>query len=171
MLCSNDEQRLRASIESLSELTRSQQFEIIVMDNVSNDGSQEILQDLLGHGLVTNVIEQKCTRGMGRQLALESSQGDYILCHLDCDDIFRASGIDSLIRLYHEKYEGMMMMTRRRRGGFSNITIAPRDLVFRLGGWRNINWIEDWDLWERAEAMGRYVNHPYPLIQTHHMNS
>ena len=126
MLCSNDAEHLKASIESLSEFSRSPQFEIIVVDNVSSDGSQEILQKLLRDGLVTKVIEQKCTRGKGRQLALESSKGEYILCHMDCDDIFRASGISSLIRVYHERYEGMMMMTRRLRDGFSNVTIAPR---------------------------------------------
>jgi glycosyltransferase involved in cell wall biosynthesis len=168
MLCSNDGGTLRKSIESLADLSKFVNFEIIVTDNSSRDGSREILAELLKDGLIREVIEQKCTRGKGRQLALEKARGDYVLCHLDCDDIFSASGIDSLIRLYHEKYEGTMMMTRRTEGGYSNITIAPRQLILELGSWRDINWNEDWDLWARASAKGKYVNIAYPYSDPPH---
>jgi glycosyltransferase involved in cell wall biosynthesis len=168
MLCSNDSKTLRNSIESLAALSKFVDFEIIVTDNQSRDGSREILRELLKEGVIQEVIEQKCTRGKGRQLALEKARGDYVLCHLDCDDTFSAIGLDSLIRLYHEKYEGMMMMTRRTEGGYSNITLAPRQLILELGGWRDINWNEDWDLWARAGAEHKYVNVPYPYSDPPH---
>src|SRR5208282_1135443 len=109
MLCSNDGTTLRESIASLSHLSKFVALEIIVTDNMSRDGSMDILEKLLKDGVIQEVIEQKCSRGKGRQLALERAHGDYVLCHLDCDDTFSAEGINSLIRLYHEKYEGMMM--------------------------------------------------------------
>jgi glycosyltransferase involved in cell wall biosynthesis len=168
MLCSNDSRNLRESIDSLANLSKFVDFEIIVADNESRDGSKEILRGLSKDGVIREVIEQKCTRGKGRQLALQEAHGDYVLCHLDCDDIFSASGINSLIQLYHEKYEGMMMMTRRTEGGYSNITLAPRQLIIELGGWRDINWNEDWDLWARAAADRRYVNIPYPYSDAPH---
>ncbi|MDA4122802.1 MAG: glycosyltransferase [Thaumarchaeota archaeon] len=168
MLCSNDSKTLRQSIESLAALSKFVDLEIIVTDNKSRDGSGEILRKLLKDGMIQQVIEQKCTRGKGRQLALEKARGDYVLCHLDCDDTFSAVGINSLIQLYHEKYDGMMMMTRRTEGGYSNITIAPRELILGLGGWRDINWNEDWDLWARAGASGKYVNIPYPYSDSPH---
>jgi glycosyltransferase involved in cell wall biosynthesis len=168
MLCSNDGKTARKSIESLATLSKFIDFEIIVTDNMSNDGSREILRELLKGGAIQALIEQKCTRGKGRQLALEKARGNYILCHLDCDDTFSAVGINSLVRIYHEKYEGMMMMTRRTEGGYSNITLAPRQLILELGGWRDINWSEDWDLWARAGARGKYVNVPYPYSDPPH---
>jgi glycosyltransferase involved in cell wall biosynthesis len=168
MLCSNDVGRLRESIESLAPLSKFVDFEIIVTDNMSRDGSREILSGLLKDGVIQEVIEQKCTRGKGRQLALEKARGEYVLCHLDCDDTFSAIGINSLLRLYHEKYEDMMMMTRRTEGGHSNITLAPRRLLLELGGWRDINWNEDWDLWARVDAEHKYVNVPYPYSDPPH---
>lgn len=161
MLCSNDGKSLEQSIESLSKLTVSG-FEIVVTDNLSKDGSQHKLQDLLKQGFISKVIEQRCTRGRGRQLALESASGDYVLCHMDCDDIFYPGGLEALIRLYHDRHEGVMLMTKKLKGGSSNITISPRELLLRLGGWRDINWMEDWDLWARAAAAGKYVFCPYP---------
>jgi glycosyltransferase involved in cell wall biosynthesis len=168
MLCSNDGRTLKESIETLAALSKFVRMEIIVTDNMSRDGSREILRGLLKEGVIQEVIEQKCTRGKGRQLALEKARGDYVLCHLDCDDTFSAVGINSLITLYHEKYEGMMMMTRRTEGGHSNITLAPRKLILELGGWRDINWNEDWDLWARADAEHKYVNMPYPYSDPPH---
>jgi glycosyltransferase involved in cell wall biosynthesis len=168
MLCSKDSKTLRKSIESLANLSKFVDFEIIVTDNESRDGSKEILKELGEAGVVREVIEQKCTRGRGRQLALQKARGDYVLCHLDCDDVFSASGIYSLIQLYHQEYEGMMMMTRRTEGGYSNLTVAPRQLIMDLGGWRDINWNEDWDLWARAAAERKYVNVPYPYSNAPH---
>ena len=168
MLCSNDGKTLRQSVDSLAGLSKFVNIEIIVTDNKSRDGSVEILRELSKDGLIREVIEQKCSRGQGRQLALEKARGDYVLSHLDCDDIFSASGIRSLIQLYHERYEGMMMMTRRTEGGYSNLTIAPRKLIVELGGWRDINWNEDWDLWARAAAEGKYINIPYPYSDPPH---
>lgn len=168
MLCSNDSKTLKKSVDSLAGLSKFVDIEIIVTDNKSRDGSVEILRGLSKDGLIREVIEQKCSRGKGRQLALEKARGDYVLSHLDCDDIFSAGAIHSLIRLYHAKYEGKMIMTRRTKGGYSNITLAPRQLTLDLGGWRDINWNEDWDLWARAAAEGKYVNVPYPYADPPH---
>jgi hypothetical protein len=87
---------------------------------------------------------------------------------MDCDDIFDSKGLDALIRIYHDRYDGLMMMTKKLKGGSSNVTIAPRELLLCLGGWRNINWMEDWDLWARAAVVGKYVNYPYPSSNPPH---
>jgi len=168
MLCSNDSKNLEQSISSLSELSIAKESEIVITDNLSKDGSQVLLRRLLKRGLISKVIERRCSRGMGRQLAFAGSSGDYVLCHLDCDDIFNPKGLDELVRQYHTMYEGFMAMTKKLKGGSSNITIAPRELLNRLGGWRDINWMEDWDLWERAATAGMYVNYPYPISNPPH---
>jgi glycosyltransferase involved in cell wall biosynthesis len=72
MLSSNDGATLRQSIESLSSLSKFIDFEIVVADNNSRDGSKEILHELLKQGKIQEVIEQKCTRGKGRIRAMPS---------------------------------------------------------------------------------------------------
>jgi len=161
MLCYNDAERLRESLGSILELSDLASIEVIVVDNLSSDGSQEILSDYQRRGLI-KCIEMRCTRGMGRQIALEASSGKYILAHMDCDDVFSPLGVRSLLALYHRDYEGMMLVTKRTKvDERSNITIGPTDL-FRGLGWRDINWFEDWDLWNRARAMGKYRFLEYP---------
>ncbi|MGD0318407.1 MAG: glycosyltransferase [Nitrososphaerales archaeon] len=161
MLCYNDVERLRESLDSILELSDLASIEVIVVDNLSNDGSREILTDYNQRGLI-KCIERKCSRGRGRQIALEGSRGKYILAHLDCDDVFSALGIRDLLTLYHRDYEGMMLVTKRTNvDERSNITIGPSDL-FRSLGWRGINWFEDWDLWNRAKALGKYRFLDYP---------
>ena len=135
MLCYNDAERLRESLDSVLELSKFVSMEVIVVDNLSTDGSREILADYRKRGLIT-CIERNCTRGKGRQIALEASQGKYILAHLDCDDVFSPSGIGDLLALYHRDYEGLMLVTKRTTvDERSNITIGPSEL-FRSLGWR-----------------------------------
>jgi glycosyltransferase involved in cell wall biosynthesis len=161
MLCYNDVGRLRESLDSILELSDFASIEVIVVDNLSNDGSREILSDYQRRGSI-KCIERKCTRGKGRQIALEASDGKYVLAHLDCDDVFSSIGIRNLLTLYHRDYEGMMLVTKRTNvDERSNITIGPTDLFLSLR-WRDINWFEDWDLWNRAKAMGKYKFLEYP---------
>jgi glycosyltransferase involved in cell wall biosynthesis len=168
MLCSNDAQTVKASVESVLELSKYRKVEVIVVDNLSTDGSEQILRDFRDAGSIA-LIERKCSRGEGRQLAMEASSGGYVLGHMDCDDVFDAIGLDALIDAYHARYEGMLMMTQKRGSEeASNITVAPRSLLKELGGWRDLNWGEDWDLWARAGGVGKYAFAPYPVGKPPH---
>lgn len=168
MLCSNDCETVKASIDSVLELSNYGKVEVVVVDNMSRDGSREILQGYRDAGSIV-LIEQACSRGKGRQLAFEASKGDYVLSHMDCDDVFDAEGLLALLDLYHSKYEGMLLMTQRQNSDeASNITIAQRSVLAELGGWRDLNWGEDWDLWARAGGLGKYAFLPYPLEKPPH---
>jgi hypothetical protein len=37
-----------------------------------------------------------------------------------------------------------------------NITIGPRELIRSIGGWRDLNLFEDWDIWSRAGRAQKY---------------
>jgi glycosyltransferase involved in cell wall biosynthesis len=162
MLCSNDAETVSASVESVIGLSKFRSIDVVVVDNMSRDGSQEVLRRLAQEGKI-KLIEQKCSRGKGRQLAFEASRGDYVLGHMDCDDVFDAEGLDYLLGIYHTRFKGMLVMTMKRGSDeASNITIAPRPLLEELGGWRDLNWGEDWDLWARASGMSKYTYLPYP---------
>jgi len=168
MLCSNDIETVKASVESVLELSKSRKVQVAVTDNMSRDGSQEILRRFEAEGRITLIV-QRCSRGAGRQLAFEASTGDYVLSHMDCDDVFDPKGLDALIDLYHSSCEGTVMMTQKRGSDeASNITMGPRSLIEEIGGWRDLNWGEDWDLWARAGGVGKYVYVPYPADNPPH---
>ena len=170
MLCYNDSKTLRQSIESLVPLSKLKNIEIIIVDNESSDDSSKILEQCQKAGLI-KYVSQKCTRGLGRQVAFENSKGDYILACMDCDDEFIPENVNRLIDLYHEKLEGNVMMTKKTKKNekeASNITIAPRSVVVQVGGWRDINWCEDWDFWARSAALGKYVFESYPYSYPPH---
>ena len=168
MLCSNDVGTVKQSIESILELSRYRSIEVIVTDNKSGDGSEQVLKDFEGTGAIT-IIERKCNRGIGRELAFRASRGEYVLSHMDCDDVFNAGGINGLIDTYHATFEGKALMTKRKDSAeASNITIAPRGVLDRIGGWRSLNWGEDWDLWARLASAGLYAFLPYPMDNPPH---
>jgi glycosyltransferase involved in cell wall biosynthesis len=169
MLCSNDGETVEASVRSVLELSKYRKTEVVVVDNLSSDNSKEFLRKVRDAGLIT-LIERRCSRGEGRQLAFNASKGKYLLSHMDCDDIFDAAGIDSLIARYHAGFEGMAIMTKRLDSPeASNITIAPRSVLDLVGGWRPLNWGEDWDLWARLSNAGLYSFLPYPQKSPPHV--
>jgi glycosyltransferase involved in cell wall biosynthesis len=133
-------------------------FEIIVTDNKSNDGSLNTLRNYAEAGKIILKVK-KCSRGQGRQLAFENSSGEYIIANLDMDDIFKPNLIKLLMK-YHAMCDGKLLLAVSDSSpdliGFQNITIVPRSLVKRLGGWRNLQYSEDWDMWSRAAKIGQY---------------
>ena len=170
MLCSNDGETVKASVYSVLELSKYRKLDVVIVDNLSADGSQVFLRRVRDEGLI-RLIERRCNRGEGRQFAFNSSKGDYVLSHMDCDDIFDASAIDSLISQYHAFFEGKAIMTKKRDSSeASNITIAPRTVIEQVGGWRPLNWGEDWDLWARLAGAGLYAFVPYPVENPPHKN-
>ena len=169
MLCSNDGATVKETLDSVLTLSAFLPTEVVVADNMSTDGSAKLLRQYRDGGLI-KLVEKKCSRGEGRQLAFEASSGAYILAHMDCDDLFSAKGVYALISSYHTNHEGNMIMTRRQDAReASNITIAPRRMVEELGGWRDLNWGEDWDLWARAYAAKKYSYVTYPSDDPPHL--
>ncbi|MDA4123008.1 MAG: glycosyltransferase family 2 protein [Thaumarchaeota archaeon] len=142
---------LESSLGSILQQLDSR-FEVVVVDNLSSDGSVELLRRLERSGKI-RLIEQKCNRGRGRQLAFEDSAGEYIIDQVDLDDYYKPC-MTRLVEFYHKNFEGVMMMTN----GF---LIAPRGLLQELGGWRSLQWGEDRDLWDRAASIDKLVYVPY----------
>ena len=126
---------------------------------MSTDGSWETLKALDIPNL--KLFREKSSRGRARQIGFEGSTGKYVLAHLDCDDTFNPNGIAAILRRYHSDYEGKMLATMQPKWS-SNVTIAPRSLIEEIGGWRDVNWYEDWDVWVRAAAKGMYQFVSYP---------
>jgi len=124
-------------------------FEVVVVDNLSNDGSRPVLEGFARRGSI-KLIQRRCSRGKGRQTAVENSEGEYIISGLDMDETFKPRLL-SFLDFYHKKCEGKLL-----RGKWQGTVVAPRRLVSALGGWRNLQYSENWDLQKRAAKLGMY---------------
>jgi len=166
MLCYNNKERLRESLDSVVRLGDYMSVEVIVADNLSTDGSNEVLHEYAAQGKI-RLLEMSGSRGYCRQQMLMQAEGSYLLSHMDCDDVFATKSLADFADSYRKNYDGLMIMTKRPTEEASNITIAPKELIENIGGWRDIQWGEDWDLWERAYEIGKYRFVPYPSVPLH----
>ena len=145
-------------------------YEVVVVDSLSNDGSERILEGLASEGRI-RLVKKRCTRGGGRELAFQNSKGMYVLANMDMDDTFRP-GIGGLVEAYHRRCEGKLLLAIADKERWSqNITMGPRELISDIGGWRDLQWGEDWDLWRRAARRGAYRWTTFTLaeaINPHH---
>lgn len=136
---------IRESMESvLAQMTSD--FEVIVCDNCSTDGSRQVLEEYSRKGRIKLIVE-KSSRGKGRQIAFENSSGDYIISGMDTDDVIKQT-LKDILRMYHSQHEGYML-------SFDTIHIIPRYLVEAVGGWRDLQWGEDVDFTRRVESMSK----------------
>jgi len=121
-------------------------FEVVVCDNCSDDGSREILEDYARAGKI-RLLVQKSSRGKGRQIAFENSTGDYIISGLDSDDVLKPT-LKDVLKIYHSEHEGYAL-------SFGTIHFIPRPLVESVGGWRDLQSLEDVDFCKRVEILGK----------------
>lgn len=159
----NDAATIMRSLESIL-VQIDLNFEVIVVDSLSNDGSYEILEEYSRKGSI-RLFQEKCSRGTGRQIAFQKSKGEYIIANMDMDDIF-APELSGALSLYHENCEGKLLRIARPRSSFhsGSITIAPKSLISRLGGWRDLQRSEDVDLFCRSAKEGAYLWADFPLV-------
>jgi glycosyltransferase involved in cell wall biosynthesis len=141
-------------------------FEVVVVDAHSGDGSERVLKEYQEEGKI-RLISKKCSRGQGRQIALENAYGDYIVSHIDMDDVYRQELL-KLVAFYHAKCEGKVMVAISSPGDWTqNVTIGPRDLITKIGGWRDLQYGDDWDLWSRAALSSNYSWTVFPMSDRH----
>jgi len=142
----NTEDSVRQSLESIIAQV-DERFEIIVVDNCSNDASIDILREYEGKWI--KLIVKRCSRGLGRQIAIENSSGKYIISQMDMDDVFKPN-LNKFLRIYHANCEGFMMVAG------DIIMIAPRKLIDATGGFKDLNYLEERDLFARAAQRGHF---------------
>lgn len=140
------------SIESILDKLGDFSWEMVVVDNFSSDGSFETLQSLQdSFPLVLDRFH--CTRGRGRQRALELSKGEIIVT-FDLDTV------------YNEGWARLLqwVVSKRAPYGISAVysQFYPRGALTKAGGWRDLQYWEDVDLWVRLASIGMYRT--YPLV-------
>ena len=123
-------------------------FEILVVDGGSSDKSIEKIKSLQFFLKNLRLIELKRDKkrllGNDRNISINESNGEYVLLHLDCDDIY-APFIKTWIKIYHilEKAYGSdnlimgkhINMAKRKTlidNPYKNLQMEDRELWIRL---------------------------------------
>jgi glycosyltransferase involved in cell wall biosynthesis len=144
---------LERHLESIYEQLDENEFEYIVFDNISTDGSGKILKRYeKDHGNFSAFFK-KCIRGEGRQMALQRSKGPFIV-QVDTDTIYLPiwSGFIRKCKSEHPKHAIQAI--------FSGV--YPRGIIMEVGGWRDFQYYDDFDLWMRVWEIGKM--RWYPLV-------
>jgi hypothetical protein len=77
-------------------------------------------------------------------MAFEEAVGEYVISGLDMDETYKPRLL-SLLDFYHKECEGKLL-----RNVWQGTIVAPRRIVSELGGWRDLQYSENWDLEKRA---------------------
>lgn len=118
-------------------------FELVIVDNYSNDGTFEVLKQMSETYSNIYVYRKKSNRGMGRQMALEKASGHYVY-YVDFDDVI----LDSTMRILLTKHEDYLE---------KNVIIdgmCRKEVIEEVGGWKPLNASEDVELSARAISKG-----------------
>ena len=113
-------------------------YTIVITDNYSFDGTWEKLQELRkDYNLL--LYRLKSSRGKGR---------DYSLRH--CPDNSKTAYFDLDAR-YNENFHKIIEWTSNDKRVFTHSTfVARKDVILNKGGWRDLNYGEDFELFVRA---------------------
>lgn len=119
-------------------------YELVIVDNYSTDGTFKVLKKFAKKHKNIKIIRTKCTRGRGRDIALKNTSGDYVF-YVDFDNIFK-------------KEFGIIIEKLRRvcsPGTIWSFGFSTRDTsIEMIGGWKDLNYGEDWEITARALTKG-----------------
>lgn len=152
-LCStnyNTEPLTRASLESVLAAVKGLDFEVVITDNFSNDDSYSVLESFTRE-LPLTLNRLHCSRGRGRQTSFLKSRGDYIAT-FDLDTIYNQNWTRLLRWVLDNDIQYGLSAAYAQ--------FYPRFVLDEVGGWRDLQYWEDVDLWARLAAKGLYRTYP-----------
>ena len=141
----NSEKSVGLSISKLQDIFSGIDggFELVIVDNYSNDRTFESLKKMSEIYENVYIFREKSNRGLGRQKAFEKTTGQYTL-YFDLDDVL----LDSTYRILLEKYEIFLKKDIIVDG------MCRKNIIEDIGGWRSLNAGEDYELSARAIKKG-----------------
>ena len=150
----NNANIIRKSIESvISKLPDfREKFEMIIVDNYSTDGTYEILKEYRKKYPNIRVIQEKCTRGKGRAIAFNNTNGKWVLT-IDFDTV------------YLEPFKNIVYNYKKiKLNEIYPMFMMRRETMNAIGNWKNINVEEDTEMTARAIYKNiKLYNYPIAL--------
>ncbi|MGC8983596.1 MAG: glycosyltransferase, partial [Desulfurococcaceae archaeon] len=114
------------------------EYEIVVVDNYSTDGTWEKLLELRRE-FNLKIYRYRCSRGLGRHIALYKCSPGSTTAWFDLDTVYNES--------FHKVIEYAAETNLRIHAG---VLAAKRELILSKGGWRDLNYGEDVELVSRV---------------------
>ena len=121
-------------------------FEIVIVDGGSDDNSVSILKNAQKFLDNLKIIELKRDRkrflGEDRNISIENASGEYILLHLDCDDVYFPY-LKSWVKVFHmiESLYGNDILVSGK-----HINMSKKSVLQEKGPYKNVLF-EDRDMW------------------------
>lgn len=138
-------------------------YEVILVDNYSDDNTFQIALSYVNRCNIT-LMKKKCSRGKGRQICLKISKGKYII-PIDADNILIPRIMQSLIKAYLKSEFKDKKILATLSGP---IGIYPKCILSKVGGWKDLNWGENHELFIRLFKQNLIVT--FPINVAIHLN-
>ena len=146
------EQSLVSVLEQLDN-----RYEVLLLDDGSRDNSVLIVKKLQKKYHNLRLIELKRDRrrllGETRNLSIKEAHGDYVILHVDTDDVWEPY-IDDFISVFH-KIEQCINKDFLLSG--QQINVGRKEFLLSHGPYRNIYHTEDRDMWVRLASIDAYL--------------
>lgn len=138
-------------------------WELVITDAGSTDGSLERLQELSEENRRFKLfVEEGINIGEGRQLAVEKAQGDILIQLGDLDaEYYRDNRIISVGEYYSEYISNDDNVQMNVFGG----VVVDKNLIQKLGGWKDIPVAEERELNYRAFHRGKLIFLDFPIVK------
>jgi glycosyltransferase involved in cell wall biosynthesis len=153
----NNINQVRACVDSILSAMDGLDFEVVIVDNFSSDGSFEVLQEYAHLHSNIRVLRCKCSRGLGRQIAFENSRGSFVV-YIDMDTVYDSRKLRKFLLAYLRS--DLRQFAVKTWGSFC---VYPRCLVDEVGGWKSFNVAEDSDLLARLFSIDKIFFMPIRL--------
>lgn len=110
----NREATIKASIESVLKQTY-QNFELIVVDDCSKDGSVKVVEDICDNRVKVISCEKNGGACVARNIGINAAKGDIIAFH-DSDDIWKEDKLEKSMYYLHKEHADMVFSAVYRKG-------------------------------------------------------
>jgi glycosyltransferase involved in cell wall biosynthesis len=122
-------------LDSVLDAVESFDYEFVIVDNYSNDGTYEVLKNFTLMYPQIRLYRYRCTRGRGIKTAFQLSKGRYIIYVSNTDEVRDPLTLRLIVEAYLKWFRGEVLLP----------LIFPRE-VLEVACWRDLNRAEDVEL-------------------------